>query len=288
MSSQGKDLVLRHHEEVWSKGNLDAVDELYAPDFVGHHPRMPDWVGPEAVKQAVQTMRGAFPDFTESVEDVIGEGDRIVTRFTSSGTHLGMLRGIAPTGKRIAMAEIGIFRVAGGKIAEKWGLFDRLGMFQELGVVPDAWPPLEFLYEITMPLEEGQDVGAAPGGHRRIFHVKGGAFEGPKLKGVVLPGGGDWTLGRSDGSSRLDVRITLRTDDGHLIYAHYPGILYRPPDVVRRLREGESIQPTEYYFRTAPFFETASVKYDWLNRVVAMGIGERTETGVAYRVYAVL
>jgi Protein of unknown function (DUF3237) len=139
-----------------------------------------------------------------------------------------------------------------------------------------------------MLLEEAQDVGVTPSGHRRVFYVKGGTFEGPKLKGVVLPGGGDWTLARNDGSSRLDVRITLRTDDGQLIYAHYPGILYRLSEVVQRLGRGDVVPATEYYFRTAPLFETASKKYDWLNRVVALGIGERTPTGVAYRVYTVL
>ena len=73
-------LILRHHDEVWSRGDLDAIDALYAPDFVGHHPGLPDWVGREGVKLAVRTIRAAFPDFHESVEDVIVEGDRVVTR----------------------------------------------------------------------------------------------------------------------------------------------------------------------------------------------------------------
>jgi hypothetical protein len=131
-------------------------------------------------------------------------------------------------------------------------------------------------------------VGVGPEGHRRIFVVKGGHFAGPRLKGEVLPGGGDWTLGRADGSSRLDVRITLRTDDGALIYAHYHGVLYGPPDVMRRLRQGEPVDPGEYYFRTVPLFETAAAKYAWLNGVVAVGIGRRTPTGVSYTVYGLL
>ena len=120
MLEQAKALVLRHHDEVWSRGNIDAVDEIFAPDFVGHHPGQPDWVGPDAVKQAVVNARAAFPDFAEHVEDVIVEGDRVVTRFTASGTHLGPYRGLAPTGRRMQMAEMAVFRIAGNQIVEKW------------------------------------------------------------------------------------------------------------------------------------------------------------------------
>lgn len=211
-----------------------------------------------------------------------------MTRFTASGTHQGTLRGVPPTGKRIVMAEMGIFRIAGGKIVEKWGSLDRLGMCQQLGMNPTIEPRTEFLYDISMELEEPQEVGATPGGNRRILYVKGGTFAGPRLKGEVLPGGGDWTLGQSNGTGALDVRITLRTHDGPLIYAHYQGILHASPEVRQRLRQGDNVDPAEYYFRVAPFFETASEEYGWLNRIVAVGIRTRTPRGVGYRVYAVL
>jgi hypothetical protein len=100
-----------------------------------------------------------------------------------------------------------------------------------------------------MPLEPAQDVGLTPGGHRRILIVLGGEFSGPRLRGRVLPGGGDRALTREDDSSRLDVRITLETHDGALIYAHYHGILHAKPDVLRRLRAGETVDPAAYYFR---------------------------------------
>jgi len=103
----------------------------------------------------------------------------------------------------------------------------------------------------------------------------------------VLPGGGDWILERSDGSRQLDVRITLRTDDGQLIYAAYGGIFHGAPDVMRRILAGEPVEPSEYYFRVSPRFETASERYAWLNRIVAIGVGRRTRTQVAYTVYAV-
>jgi steroid delta-isomerase-like uncharacterized protein len=285
--SAEKELVVRHHEEIWTKGNLDAVDETFAPDFVGHHPGQADWLGPESVKLAIRRIREAFPDFAERVEDVVAEGDRVVTRFTASGTHLGSLRGLAPTGKRMAMSEMGIFRIAHGRIAEKWGILDRLGMFQELGLAPRTWPSMEFLYEIAMDAEL-HDVGATPSGHRRIVSVTGGTFEGPRLKGRVLPGGGDWLLGRSDGSRRLDVRITLETEEGELIYASYLGLFHAAPDVMPRILAGEPVDPSAYYFRVAPLFETAAPKYDWLNRMLAVGYGRRSPTQVLYSVYAML
>ena len=281
-----RELLLRHHDEVWSKGNLDAVDEIYAPDFVGHDPGASDWVGAAGVKLVVKRVREAFPDFRETVEEVVAEGDKVVTRFTASGTHQGALRGIAPTGKTFQMAEIGIFRVSNGRIAEKWGMADRLGMFQQLGIVPAAWPPMEFLYEIEMEAH-AHDLGLTPAGRRRIVQVSGGTFDGPVLRGRVLPGGGDWLIERSDGSRRLDVRITLETDDRHLIYATYGGLFCGPPEVMERLAKGSTVQRTEYYFRTAPFFETASEKYGWLNRLLAVGFGWRAPGRVGYRVYAI-
>jgi steroid delta-isomerase-like uncharacterized protein len=287
MGNDNAGLILRHHDEVWSKGDLSAVDELYAADFVGHHPGQPDWIGPESVKRVVIAIREAFPDFRESVEDVLVEGDKVATRFTSTGTHLGAYREFGPTGRRVALTEMGFFRVSGGRIVEKWGLLDRVGMFQQLGMVPATWPPMELLYTITMDAEV-HDIGMTPCGHRRVVVVKGGTFEGPKLKGTVLPGGGDWLVERADGSRALDVRITLRTDDAALIYAHYPGRFYCEPAVTQRLLRGDPVDPSEDYFRTAPFFETASPKYGWLNRIMAVGIGTRAPTTVSYTVYVIL
>ena len=146
----------------------------------------------------------------------------------------------------------------------------------------------ELLYEVSVDLETPQNVGATPHGNRQIFYVKGGTFEGPKLKGEVLPGGGDWFMFRPDGAGELDVRATVRTDDGHLIYTYYHGILEAAPEVLQRVAAGETVDPAEYYFRTAPCFETASEKYGWLNRIVAVGVGRVAPNWVGYTVYAVL
>ena len=153
----------------------------------------------------------------------------------------------------------------------------------------DAPLPLRtaFLMQMTAELEESQQLGDTPAGGRRIVYVKRGEFAGPELKGQVLPGGGDWVLVRKDGVSQLDVRITLRTDDGALIYMTYRGISTMTPDVRQRILKGEVVDPSDYYFRTAPFFETAAAKYAWLNNLVAVGVGRRTPTGVMYSVYAV-
>ncbi len=134
----------------------------------------------------------------------------------------------------------------------------------------------ELLFTMTADLEEAQDVGATPHGNRRIYYVTGGVFEGPRLKGEVLPGGGDWALVRPDGAVELDVRATLRTDDGELIYTVYRGILRGSPD------------SPDFYFRTAPMYETASEKYGWINQIVAVCVGKLTATGVSYSVYEVL
>ncbi len=145
----------------------------------------------------------------------------------------------------------------------------------------------EFLYEVRIELDAPQLIGETPSGLRRIIYVKSGTFAGPKLKGEVLPGGGDWVVIDQDGVIRLDVRITFRTDDGALIYVKYGGVFDVSPEILQRIRNGEKVDPSKYYFRIAPIFETAAEKYRWLNKIVAVGVGNRTQTGVIYTVYAI-
>jgi hypothetical protein len=147
----------------------------------------------------------------------------------------------------------------------------------------------EFLFQIDLTIAPPQSLGATPFGERRIVTVTGGSFEGPKLRGTVVPNsGGDWILVRADGATQLDVRITLETDDGAPIYMTYRGIRAGPPEVIERLNRGEPVDPSEYYFRTAPWFETGSEKYGWLNRIVCVALGERLPIGPRYRVYQIL
>lgn len=146
----------------------------------------------------------------------------------------------------------------------------------------------DLLFAIDIGVTPPQILNATPYGNRRIVNVTGGTFEGPKLKGTILAGGGDWIVERNDGALQLDVRITLQTDDEALIYMTYRGIRHGPEAVIARLNAGESVDPSEYYFRIAPFFETGSEKYGWLNRIVAVGYGDRRPTGPRYDVFEIL
>lgn len=133
---ENKTLIRRFYEEVFNKRNLAALDDFFAPDHVDHTlpPGLP--VGPEGTKQAIATMLKGFPDLRVTIEDMIAEGDKVVIWFTTHGTQQGTLGGIPPTGKQVAVSTIEITRMAGGKIAEDWGLDDRLGMLRQLGLVP--------------------------------------------------------------------------------------------------------------------------------------------------------
>jgi hypothetical protein len=146
----------------------------------------------------------------------------------------------------------------------------------------------EWLITLTGRVSAPVDVGVSPLGHRRIIPVEGGEFEGPKLRGSVLPGGADWMLSDSKGVAHVDVRLALQTDDREQIYMTYRGLRHGPPEVMARLERGESVEPHEYYFRIAPSFETGSTKYAWLNRILAVGIGHRLAAGPIYYIYEIL
>lgn len=137
--------------------------------------------------------------------------------------------------------------------------------------------------EVEFPL---QVLGETQYGERRIAKIPGGDFAGSRLNGVVL-GGGDWLLDRADEVSELDVRLTLQTDDGALIYMNYGGLRHGPAEVIDRLMRGEPVDPAEYYFRITPMFETSADKYRWINKIVAVGTGEIVNREQALRVFDV-
>ena len=148
-------------------------------------------------------------------------------------------------------------------------------------------PKLKHLYDMHVDVEAPQVIGATPKGMRQVFIVKGGTVEGPRLKGKMLPGGGDWALIRTDGAVQLDVRATLQTDDGALIYATYGGLIVAKPAVFGRLFQGEDVPLSEYYFYTNPVFQTGAPQYAWLNKLIAVGRAKVVPGGVEYRVWAV-
>lgn len=131
-------------------------------------------------------------------------------------------------------------------------------------------------------------VGETPGPTRRIGIVTSGRFAGDRISGEVLDGGSDWQDLRSDGSVSLDVRLILRTDDGVAIPMSYRGVRHGPQDVIRQLEQGQGVDPGAYYFRTNPIFEAPIGKYEWLNGIVAIGIGHRFSYGPMYSVFEVL
>ena len=132
MSDKNKAIVGRFGEEVWNKGNLATIDELVAGDFVGYGPGRGITRGPDALKRAVIRMRTAFPDLQFTVEDNFAEGDKVVTRWTGRGTHKGVWRGIAPTGKQVTFTGIAIRHIAGGKIVKRWVNADYAALLREI------------------------------------------------------------------------------------------------------------------------------------------------------------
>jgi uncharacterized protein DUF3237 len=132
----------------------------------------------------------------------------------------------------------------------------------------------EFLFDIVLDTQPANTVGSV-GVNRIVVPVAGGTFDGPRLKGTVVGPSGDWIVGRPDGSSVLDVRLVLQTDDAQKIYVTWRGISYTPPGGPQ-------------YARILPLFETAAAKYVWLNNVVAVGVHRPMPGKVAYRVYRIL
>jgi len=137
MSTEQNKALVRRLEEVFNRGNISLVDELFAPDFVEHE-ELPPGIPPgrEAVKQLTTMFRSAFPDFKATIDDIVAEGDKVVIRQTWSGTHKGEFMGVPPTGKSVSFGVIDIIRIAGGKFVEHWGQMDMMGMMQQLGAIP--------------------------------------------------------------------------------------------------------------------------------------------------------
>lgn len=146
----------------------------------------------------------------------------------------------------------------------------------------------EFLFSITATVAEFFDMGPVPAGTRHVDMIGAGKFEGPRLRGDLLPGGMDMKTLRADGSMVPNVRLVLRTDDGALIFMHYTGVRHGSPEVMARIARGEVVSPSEYYLRNTPYFETSAPKYDWLNRIVAVGVGRRMPDHAVYDVFQIL
>ena len=146
---------------------------------------------------------------------------------------------------------------------------------------------LQRLFRAEISLAPPQELGDSPLGRRRIIGITGGRFTGERLSGRVLPGGADWQVIRADGVADLDARYTLETNDGALIYVRNKGYRHGPTEVLKKLSLGENVDPSLYYMRTTPRFETGDARYAWLNRIVCVATGARRPAAVELEVYEV-
>lgn len=150
-------------------------------------------------------------------------------------------------------------------------------------------PKLEFAFEVRAQVADPLVVGELPNGTRRIIDILGGTVEGPGISGKILPGGADWQLiRREDGFTDIDARYTIETDSGSLIYVSNIGIRHAPPEVMKRLNAGETVDQSEIYFRAIPKFETGDPDLEWLMRSIFISTGERYPNGVIIRFWRVL
>lgn len=162
--------------------------------------------------------------------------------------------------------------------------------FPSLDELPDVQKGIRTRPLFVMELDVARPIGfgTTPNGDRRVGVVAGGRFEGERLSGEVLEGGSDWQIARPDGSTTLDVRLILKTVDGVLIGMSYRGLRHGPPGLMAELAKGGRVDPADYYFRITGAFETASPTYDWLNHILAVGVGDRRAGGPVYSLFELL
>ena len=146
---------------------------------------------------------------------------------------------------------------------------------------------LQPLLRAEIALGPPQELGDTPAGRRRIIPIIGGSFHGERLNGRLLPGGADWQIVRTDGVAELEARYTLETSDGARIYVQNFGYRHGPADVLRRLADGKPVDPSLYYMRTTPRFETAAERYSWLNRTICVATGARRAESVELDIFEV-
>jgi hypothetical protein len=146
---------------------------------------------------------------------------------------------------------------------------------------------LEWMSHFEIELGPIVSLGQTPWGVRRVIGVTGGRFDGPALKGAIMPGGADWQVVHEDGMISVDARYTLETHDGATIYATSRGIRHGSPEVLERLGRGERVDPAEYYFRASIVLEAGAPDYLWVNRRLFVCSAARWPSGVSYDLYGV-
>jgi steroid delta-isomerase-like uncharacterized protein len=139
MAQENSALIRRWFEEVWNKGNMDAIDEMASPNVIGHGQAQHDTdIGLKEFRTFAVGLRTAFPDFKVTIDQVIEQGDKVVARWTTTMTHKGEFMGFAPTGKVVTITGTTIQRISDGKIVEGWDNWDQLGLLVQIGAVNAA------------------------------------------------------------------------------------------------------------------------------------------------------
>ena len=150
-----------------------------------------------------------------------------------------------------------------------------------------AEPPLSLAFGLTVTLGTPIELGTGPAGRRRFIPITGGSVTGPKLNGIVLPGGGDWQTIGADGTTEVHARYAMRADDGTTVEIDNPGVRVAAPEIIARLTAGEDLDPSLYYFRTSPRFMLPPGRHDWLRRHVFVAVGIRHPANVELKIYQV-
>jgi hypothetical protein len=154
--------------------------------------------------------------------------------------------------------------------------------------IKPAVPRLELLAHASVKIAAPLLLGQALTGERRIIPIAGGRVEGAKLRGEIIPGGADWQIVAGDGTVLLEARYTIRTGDGALVLVRNTGVAHSPPEVRAARARGEEVDPSKYYFRATPIFETGDKRYDWLNRMIFVCSGAPARSEVLLDFYSVM
>jgi len=149
-------------------------------------------------------------------------------------------------------------------------------------------PQFEFLMRIAADVGELMTMGGGPLGERRVVAITGGTFEGPALKGTIVPGGADWQIARADGVLDIDARYALRSDAGAHVRVVSQGYRHGPPEILAALGRGEEVPADSYFFRTVMRFETGDAGLQWLNRTIAVASAQRKARRVLLEAWRLL
>jgi hypothetical protein len=152
---------------------------------------------------------------------------------------------------------------------------------------PAPAPGLKYVFTIYAELDPPIEQGNVDGRRKRLVSIKGGRVVGPRLNGVVMPGGGDWQTIGQDGLTEVNTRYTLKADDGTVIDITNPGVRVASPEVTAQLARGEQVAPDAYYFRSTPRFSVATGTHEWLRRTIFVGRGIRNPDNVQIDVFVV-